>query len=173
MPLAITAEDFDYSHTTVRYDWTVGKMRHVIAALDGAEVTIVVDKHDGYTVRCRLVDTFEDETDDDPQLTVETIPLHGCAERFTYRLLEVGVIIEMSEEAEAKWVAVDTYRAETERAIEHARRQHPDWGPGIWTGVPHDDCVLVTYEASPDPPSITEQIPLFAIPSEGTDDVQE
>lgn len=159
MPLAITAEDFDYSHTTVRYGWTVGKMRHVIAALDGAEVAIVVDKHDGYTVIGRLMDIVADEDDHEPHLTVESGPVYGCAERFTYRLVEVGVIMEMSDDAEAKWVAVDSYRAETERAIEHARAQHPDPDHGTWTGVPHDDCVLVTYQ----PSSVTEEIPLFAL----------
>lgn len=170
MPLAIVAEDFDYCGSTVRYGWTVGKMRHVVAALNGAEAAIVVDKHSGYTVIGRLVDTFEDETDSDPQVRIETGPLHGCVELVDYRLLEVGAIIEMSEEAEAKWVAVDAYRAETERAIEHARRQHPDWDHGVWTGIPHSECVFVTYAPNPDPPSVTEQIPLFAIPNHGEDD---
>lgn len=166
MPLAIAANDFDYSNITVRYDWTIGKMRHLIAALDGAEVAVVVDKHNGYTMIGHLIDTFEDDIGSGPQVTVETSRLHGRVDRFSYRLLEIGTIIELSADAEAKWVAIESYRAETERAIEHARRQHPDWGPGVWTGVPHDDCVLVTYESRPEPPSVTEQVPLFAIPAE-------
>lgn len=159
MPLAITADDFDYNHTTVCYGWTVGKMRHLIAALAGALVAIVVDQHGGHTITGRLVDTFDDGTDGG-RVVVETGPVHDQVDRITCRLPEVGVVIELADVAEAKWVAVASYRAETEQAINQARQQHPDDdGPGVWTGLPHDDCVLVTYQ----PASVTDQIPLFAI----------
>src|SRR5699024_1035006 len=73
MPLAIQPQDFSQRVTDVnRETWTLGTMRSVIKALNGAEVTIVTDKATGSATVGTLIKCFDGGPARGPRVTVET-----------------------------------------------------------------------------------------------------
>jgi hypothetical protein len=152
MALAITPEDFSNSTTDpLRSQWTVGKMRHVVAALGGAEVIVVTDRGTGHAVQGRLVAAFEGGPSRGARLTVETDLPEGKTTRTHYFMANVSTVIQLTLSpadiamAGAKWRALESYRKESMAAIEVARARHPEWDYGAWKGTPCDGLVSVTY----------------------------
>ena len=149
---AILARDFSNSMADVlRTRWTAGKMRHVIAALDGTPVAITTDQMSGHTLLgvrlLGLTETFGGGecviikgADDDP----------AWPRPVAYSLTTLGeAIIPLSEQTAttgAKWVALDTYRNERSAAIQRAKRERPDCDYGRWSAVPGRASVSWRYD---------------------------
>ncbi len=148
---AITPQDFSSSTSDVLRDrWTVGKMRHVVAALAGRPVAITTDRMTGSTrigVTLRDVQGLRHGTG--YGVVVESTFEDGTTSGTLFDLHSLGVIIPLDYgvgEKDAKWTALETYRQESSEAIRQARETHPELGYGRWNGTPCFDCVSVTYE---------------------------
>lgn len=139
MPLAIQPQDFSHRVTDVnRHTWTLGTMRSVVKALDGAQVTIVVDSRVGSAVVGTLVNVFDGGPARGPRVTVESEYAPGEFQRTNFYLPNVGVIIEMQAGAGAKFRALDLYRDEQSKALNLVRSmfdQEYAWG-GNWEMKP-------------------------------------
>jgi|SRR5699024_9722759 len=124
MPLAIQPQDFSQRVTDVnRETWTLGTMRSVIKALNGAEVTIVTDKATGSATVGTLIKCFDGGPARGPRVTVETEYAPGEFQRTNYWLPNVGIIIEMGRGANAKWEALNIFREEKDVALRYVRAQ--------------------------------------------------
>lgn len=122
MPLAIQPQDFSQRVTDVnRETWTLGTMRSVIKALDGAQVTIVTDKATGSATVGTLIDCFNGGPARGPRVTIETEYAPGEFQKTNYWLPNVGIIIEMDRGAGAKWKALDLFREEKSKALNLVR----------------------------------------------------
>lgn len=163
----ITARDFSARVTDPQRDlWTLGKMRHVVADLNGGEVTaIVLDKMTGWTLTgVRLVGVRPTSGHECGQgrLIVESAYDDGETQRTAYRLEDVGAIVApITSRPSVKHNAVNTYHDEVSAAIRVARELHGEvegraWGR--WTGECHMlDEVYVHYEPSTGNPFYAEQ----------------
>lgn len=163
---AILASDFSESTTdTLRQRWTTGKMRHVVAALDGALVAITTDRQTGHTevgVRLTRV-TSSGQVHSGPRVEVERTLPNGSTQRTLFRLDEVGeAIIPLDEgfSTGVKWVAIKAYRDEGSAAIRIAREEHGEaegraWGK--WSASPNLESVSVRYEPLTANPAFADQ----------------
>lgn len=136
MPGAIKPEDFSQRVTDVnRNTWTLGTMRYVVKALDGAEVTVVIDNQSGFAVTGKLVRVFEGGPGRGPRVAVETEYEPGKTQITNHWLPNVGIVIEMGSNAGAKWRALDMHREDKDVALRYVRAQFEDqeyaWG-GKW-----------------------------------------
>lgn len=155
---AVLASDFsDRTTDVLRHRWTPGKMRHLVAALDGAPVAVTVDRMSGAAmVGVKLIglqairmstrfgvvieSTYEDENGELKQ------------QRTNYPLDQLGeAIIPLDERGQrgAKWEALDRQRKEHRLAISRAQHEHGEvegraWGRWRAESMLHD--VYVTYE---------------------------
>ena len=151
MPLAIQPSDFSQRVTDANRDtWTLGTMRYVVKALDGAEVTIVTDTGTGHAVVGTLVNVFNGGPARGPRVTVETEYAPGEFQRTNYWLPKVGIIIEMGDGAGAKWTALNMHREDKDVALRYVRAQFDQeyaWG-GKWEMKPSGagDEVVVSRE---------------------------
>src|SRR5699024_12278759 len=94
MPLAIQPQDFSQRVTDVnRETWTLGTMRSVIKALNGAEVSIVTDKATGSAKVGTLIKCFDGGAARGPRVAVETEYATREIPRANDRLADVGIII--------------------------------------------------------------------------------
>lgn len=165
MTTAILASDFsDRVTDTNRRAWTLGKMRHAIAALDGRDVAIITDRQTGHVTFGRLIECFDGGPSRGPRVMVESDLSDGTVQRTTFWLHGIGeTIIPLSErlgERGAKWTALETWREEKSRAIRWAAERHGEvegraWGS--WTAEPHDYFVSVAYEPSTGNPAFSGQ----------------
>lgn len=144
---AIRAQDFSPSTAdTLRGKWTAGKLRHLIAALDGAPVAITIDSATGFAlVGAKLVGLGHLYGHGWPTLTVE----HN-GQRTAYGTCELGdTIIPLEDTGRgAKWDALGSYRQERMAAIASVRAEHEAQGRtyGRWNAEPCGTSTLVTYE---------------------------
>lgn len=158
----IQARDLSNAITTdVLYDrWTAGKLRHLVAALDGAPVAVVTDNRTGHApINVRLTGV---------------VAMRGGGRGLTYEFVDarfgvgvawdsqVGVVLPLTAEgANAKWRAVESVRRERSAAIQRAQAEHGDaegraWGR--WTAEPVGlDEVAVRYEPSTGNPAFADQ----------------
>ena len=130
----IRARDFSRQTTDpLREEWTLGKMRHLIAALEGRTVAIVCDRQTGFTVIGRLERCFHGGPARGPRVLVVTE--HN---RTNYYLRNVGDSIVILDDHTgtkgAKWTALDTYRDEGSAAIAHVRAGITAEGGDPWAG---------------------------------------
>lgn len=141
--VAILASDFSDSTTDVlRNRWTVAKMEHLIAALKGATVAITTDRQSGHTlIGVQLVDAFHGGAGRGTRVAVKMELSDGTEQTTNYYLPSVGeAIIPLTDEgANAKWTALETYRAQVSQAIKTAMSEHGEtegraWG--AWKGTP-------------------------------------
>ena len=136
MPLAIQPSDFSQRVTDVnRHTWTLGTIRYVVAALDGAEVTVVVDERVGSAVTGKLVRAFDGGPARGPRLAIESEYAPGETQITNFWLPNVGVIIEMGAGAGAKFRALDLAREDESMALSYVRAQldHEYAWAGSWT----------------------------------------
>lgn len=145
---AILASDFSRdTRDQLRRQWTGGKMRHLIAALDGAPVAIIADAQTGFimgNVRLRL-SIMPNEF-----VTVEQTFPDGTTHPVDYRLWKLGeTIIPMTDKHNVKWDALNTYSNEQAEAIRLASAAHGktagrSWGR--WEAKPTGgNATIVTY----------------------------
>jgi hypothetical protein len=151
----ITARDFsDRTTDTLRDRWTQGKMRHVVAALDGRPVVVVLEAGTGFTmVGVRLLGVRDNFYGGAGRVLVESTFEDGTTSVLAYRLEDVGPIVELEGPVVGGGVrfrAVETYRAEVSAAIRFAQERHGkpegrNWG--AWrVGYVGADFLDVTYE---------------------------
>lgn len=148
----IRARDFAPRTTTPgRDDWTVGKLRHVIAALAGAPVILTVDDQTGHTViGVTLEGTYGVGSD------ASVIVNYGTRTTRHYLFSLGDTIIPLTNPAGGsghKWVALNMYRDEVSAAIRLAQARHGEvegraWG--AWEGTCTAAGVHVTYTPSPE-----------------------
>lgn len=136
---AILASDFSRSTSDqTRHQWTGGKMRHLVNALNGTPVAIIGDNQTGFVLaNVRLsVSVTPDEF-----VTVESLLSDGIVQRVNYRLWKLGeTIIPLTGRRDnVKWEALRTYNDEQDEAIRlvsaaHGAPQGRSWGH--WAATP-------------------------------------
>jgi hypothetical protein len=134
---AIRARDFDTSTVVDRRDeWTGGKMRALIAALDGTPVVITTDKATGHCeIGARIVEVAVKARGaySVDSIVIERDLSDGGTQRTACRLSDIGDTVVPLAAPKAKWDALENYRT-----IEHAVRVAlADTGrapnvPGTW-----------------------------------------
>lgn len=127
----ITASDFsDRVTDRDRNDWTAGKMRHVITALDGRRVAITTDRRTGHTdFNVRLVGLTTSMTSNYPRVQIEYTHSDGTTHVTNRLLFNLGPVITLMPapvtDKRNKWTALENWREETSAAakIAHDRRE--------------------------------------------------
>jgi hypothetical protein len=161
----ITARDLNKpSVTDPLYNrWTVGKLRHVIAALRGRRVVVTTDSQSGHAIfGCRLIRAFEGGAGRGPRLTVEYDLGDGDTQRTNFYVPSLGDTIvpfpgETWGDRGPKWEALDRWRTENRAAIERAQHEHMAEHPyGRWEASPLQDGISVSYTPLPNPPPGTQ-----------------
>jgi hypothetical protein len=162
---AVRAQDFSSDTTdTTRDRWTIGKMRHLVAALDGTPVVITLDRHSGFAVIGAELLGCTEHPLKGAQVRVKSTFDNGETSLTDYRLAEVGdTIIPLDGRVGgrgAKWIALESYRAETSAAIAVAQREHGDtegrsWGR--WSATPGYANVAVSYTPSTGNPAFADR----------------
>lgn len=157
---AIAARDFSQLVTDeLRDTWTPGKLRHVIAALDGAPVAIVTDQMTGSTLLGATLDSIMPTPGFHGYDLVTASHYNGKTYRTRRFMPGIGpVIVPLDPDngaRGAKWRALDSYREEKRAAIDAARERAQaeallgDAEPreyGKWSAEPGANGVFVTYE---------------------------
>jgi hypothetical protein len=163
---AILASDFSPSTTDkLRRNWSVGKMAHVIAALDGAPVAITTDRQTGHTlVGVQLISAFQGGAGRGPRVQVRMTHTDGTTQDTNYYLWNVGEAIipmERAEGSDAKWKALESFRRQCSEAIKAAQEEHGEsegraWGS--WEATPIDaTSVGVRYTPSTGNPAFADR----------------
>lgn len=131
----ITARDFSQSTADKGRDtWTLGKMRHVIAASAGRPVVIVADASTGFTL-VNVTLTGLSYRSHEGQGRVHVTHADQTAPSTTaYRLEDIGAVVLLEG---SKFDAVKTYRDEVSAGIRAAQALHGapegrNWGR--WAG---------------------------------------
>lgn len=156
---AIEARDFSAKTTdTLRDVWTRGKMRHVIAALNGGPVAVVIEglAFVGVTL---LHEGAGRLPGGQGRVRIRHYLADGTTQDTDYRLETVGTIIALGD-PQAKWTALTTYREEVSAAITKARMEHGEaegraWG--AWTGEVASEGVWVRYTPHTGHPAFADQ----------------
>lgn len=150
MTIALDPRDF-ISRTPSdnrRVQWTAGRLRHVVTALAGDTVIIVIDgiAYHGAT----LGQPFDGGPSRGMRLPVTTLLSDGTKQTTNFRVPDVGVIIPLGTGIvdSARSLAQRSIMAESSAAIAHVRdnglaRDAGTWG--AWKGEPMVDGVSVTY----------------------------
>ena len=152
----VRAQDFsDSVKDATRHEWTAGKLRHVIAALEGTPVIITTDRQTGHTlVNVTLVgirESFSGQT----QLGIHSEFSDGTSSTIWHLAFMLGDTIVPLTNGNAKWAAKDTFRDERSFAVELAQAEHGEiegraWGK--WSACPGRYGVSVRYEPHTDNP---------------------
>lgn len=141
----IRARDFSDKTTDVLRDrWTVGKLRHVIAALDRREVAITVDNLTGHTaIGVTLVGLGTD------RLHIAFGGAMGTTAHFVPSLGDtITPLDDPSITKGARWTATETWREEKWAAIRVAKEEHGECEgrtDGRWEATPQGSSVHVRY----------------------------
>lgn len=100
-----------------RDEWTGGAMQHLVDALKGAPVAIVLDKQTGFTeVNVTLGGVRPGGSGSHAHVLVQRVHSDGTTGGCWYPLFQVGTVIELGD-SRARWTAIDTHREEQTRAI--------------------------------------------------------
>lgn len=156
---AILASDFSRSTKDVlRNQWTAGKLRHLIAALDGQPVAIVTDGMTGSTLVGVTLERLVGKMHGTGHNVViaSTLP-DGTVQRTAHRIEALGLaIIPLTPEPGtkgAKWVALDSYREEASAVIRMAAARGAEAGRelswGAWETLALADGVSAFYRPQP------------------------
>lgn len=164
----INARDFSNSTTDVLRDtWTVGKMYHVIKALEGRKVAATLDKTTGFTeFNVTLETTYRGAWGPKVRVRyvydVEAKDGRGVNET-DYDLNSTGMIMVMPDDRKGLSIgyqAQQSYREHCSAAIEEARKLAAGTGRewGTWKATPVSGReVDVTYTPSTGNPSFADQ----------------
>lgn len=155
----ILARDLDPDQTITNPNlnrWSLGKIRYVIAALDGAPVAITTDTQTGSTaLNARLIEAFYGGPARGERLTVETTLSDGTTQRTNFPVDNIGMILPLTAEAGVrgpKWDAKEALRNDCQRAIEVARERLTG-GYGRWETRASRDGIGVSYRPHKNPPT--------------------
>ena len=115
---AITARDFnDNTNDSHRDEWNSGAMHHLVKALKGAPVAVVLDKRTGFVeFNVTLGGVRQTPGYGTYQVLVERTYSDGTTGGCWYPLLKVGAVIVLGE-SRARWEALESYREERIRAV--------------------------------------------------------
>jgi len=118
---AINARDFEQDRSEADRDtWKPGPMHHLVMALDGARVLIVVDRRTGYTeVGVTLGGVRKTPGWGTYQVLIQREHEGGKTSGCWYPLMNVGTVIELTElgSTGARWTALQAYREQKSQAI--------------------------------------------------------
>ncbi|MFF4777477.1 hypothetical protein ACFY05_31940 [Microtetraspora fusca] len=145
MTCVINARDF-CSDTTdpLRDRWSVGKLHHVIKALDGARVAVTVARGTGTT----LLDAVLKSTSFSGsyacgEVLIATTVSNGTEQQTRFPVVDLGMILPLDDTTarDAKWIALDSYREQGSKAITTAQDLYAEstgrqWGS--WKAEPLD-----------------------------------
>lgn len=159
----ITAADFSTSTTDRdRNVWTAGKMRHLINALKGQRVSIILEKATGHGVSdVELVGTSVSPHSSMRTVGVKSFHADGSGGVIWHLLEGIGTVI-LTDSA-ARWAALDSYRKDETAAIVIAwdmLRERSGLKPldlhGKFRVSQWDTFVNVTWEPNTDRHSVRE-----------------
>jgi hypothetical protein len=138
----------DFSHRTTdkdRDEWTAGKMRHVIAALEGRRCVVTVEARTGFTlIGARLKGIRRTPGYGTYQVLVFWEYAPGEFNRTWYPLNGFGAAITAMD-APLHFTAVELARVESSAAIKAAREALPECTYGSWETTPGADYVIVRF----------------------------
>lgn len=115
---AITAQDFNHNtKDPLRNEWSPGAMHHLIKALNGAPVAIVLEKATGFAeFNVTLGGVRKTPGYGTFQVLVQRTYSDGKTGGCWYPLYSVGTVIELGN-SHARWDALRSYSDEQTRAI--------------------------------------------------------
>jgi hypothetical protein len=157
----IHARDFESTPTSPTYDrWTLGKLRHLIAALDELDDRTVIAQvsYTGFAVVGVIRRAFYAGAGRGARVVIATE-----AGTTAYRVAELGAIVLMPtpaapRAASARHRAVALMRAEGMAAVRRAQAEHgADRKWGNWQYVPTEDGMYVTYEPHTGNPAFADK----------------
>lgn len=121
---AINARDFNSNTKDPHRDeWSSGAMHHLVKALDGAPVAIVLDKYTGFSeVNVTLGGVRQTPGYGTFQVLVQRVYSDGKPGGCWFPLAEVGTVITLGD-SNARWTAKDTYREEQTLAVRKLQDQ--------------------------------------------------
>lgn len=136
--------------------WTVGKMRHVLAALGETPVIINTDWQTGHTLVNVTLTGLRTGWCVGYEVGIRSIYSDGSGGVVWHDLANLGdTIIPLpgldTRHGDAKWKAVRSFMDECSHAVELAQTQHGEtrkWGS--WSAQPGHSRVSVTYLPYPD-----------------------
>jgi hypothetical protein len=141
---AVKASDFSHRTTDPqRTEWTAGKLRHLIAALDGAPVIVTVDRQTGHTlVGVELVGLRASF------MSIRSQYADNSGDVVWHLAFSLGDTIIPLVDNQAKWNALRSYGDEQSAAIQRAQAEHGEpegrsWGE--WDATLGHHHVNVTY----------------------------
>lgn len=148
MPCIIRPQDFSQIVTDSNYrTWTVGPMRHVIAALDGQPVAITIDKMTGSTrIGVKLVRIQGSRGGGGYDVILEDKFGNHAFSLFSLGEAILPLVEETVASKDAKWVALDSFREEKSAATRRAQEEHGDGRYGKWSAAPGYADVTVSFE---------------------------
>lgn len=152
---AITARAFTPATDHRRVEWNSGALRHVVAALAGKPVMIIVDAQTGSVqlgaVLVRVQHSLRSNHDE--------IVVDFMGQRTAHKIFNIGeTIVPLTDEmgvSGAKWEALATYRIEKAKAVakacaDHGASEGREWGH--WEAKLFTSTVQVTYTPHKDNP---------------------
>jgi hypothetical protein len=147
---AVKASDFSHRTTDpLRDEWTAGKLRHLIAALDGTPVIVTVDRQTGHTlVGVELVGLRASFASSNVEVGVRSQYTDGTSVTCWHLAFSLGSTIIPLGDSQAKWNALRSYGDEQSAAIQRAQAEHGEpegraWGE--WDATLGHHHVGVTY----------------------------
>jgi len=147
---AVKASDFSHRTTDPqRTEWTAGKLRHLIAALDGAPVIVIAESRTGHTlVGVELVGLRSSFASSNVEVGIRSQYADGSGSTIWHLAFNLGNTIIPLGDSQAKWTALRTYGDEQFVAIQRAQAEHGEcegraWGE--WDATLGHHHVNVTY----------------------------
>ncbi len=131
----IRAQDFsDKTTDPNRSTWTPGKLRHVIAALDGQPVIITTDAQTGHTLVNVTLVGIREGFSHQWELGIRSVYSDGTESTLYHLMFKLGDTIIPLGQTNAKWAAVRSYSDEKSFAVELAQHEHGDAEGRAWGG---------------------------------------
>lgn len=148
---AITSHDFHpYTTDKDRDRWTAGRLRHVIAALEGRRCILVADNQTGHSlIGARLRGLRQTPGYGTYQYLVEWEYEPGKTQSTWHRVESLGPVI-ISMDAPLKYAALELARQESTAAVTAARAALPECTYGAWKAEPGPDYVMVRFAPQKD-----------------------
>jgi hypothetical protein len=147
----ILPSDFSNSFSDpVRDQWNAGKLRHVIAALNGSPVAVVTDNGTGHTeIGVSLVGFTSNSYVD--LVVVERTLSDGKITKTAYNPWKLGVILPLAEAmgaTGAKWRSLELHRNELSAAVRIFQKTPPEGAVRYEAASGRDYAVVSAYDAN-------------------------
>lgn len=131
---AVKASDFSHRTTELqRNEWTAGKLRHLIAALDGAPVIVIAEGRTGHTlVGVELVGLRASFASSNVEVGIRSQYADNSGGVVWHLAFSLGDTIIPLVDNQAKWNALRTYGDEQSAAIQRAQAEHGECEGRAW-----------------------------------------